>query len=170
MIIVGNKRYGSHILDSAGSWELLHLLPGLDEVPVREVLLQVLRVGGRGPVDEVEVDVRNAERLERGGDAILHTVVPGVVQLGGDPDLLSGHTRLLDALTDLALVAVGKGGIDVAVAGLERSLDGLLDLVGLGLPGSEADGRDLVTLRGTLVDVLIRFRKIIVCLELILPC
>jgi hypothetical protein len=57
--------------------------------------------------------------------------VPWVVKLGGDPKLLTGNARVLDTLTDLLLVAVGKSGIDVAVSGLDCSLDGFANLTRL---------------------------------------
>jgi hypothetical protein len=57
--------------------------------------------------------------------------VPWVVELGGDPDLLAGNARVLDTLTNLLLVAVGKSCVDVAVAGLKRSLDSFADLTRL---------------------------------------
>lgn len=72
--------------------------------------------------------------------------MPWVVKLGSDPDLLTWDTRVLDTLSDLVLVAVRKSGIDVPVAGEESSLDSLADLVWLGLPGTETNSWDLVTL------------------------
>jgi hypothetical protein len=35
---------------------------------------------------QVEVNIVDAEVLEGGLNAVLDTVVPGVVELGGDPD------------------------------------------------------------------------------------
>jgi hypothetical protein len=62
--------------------------------------------------------------------------VPRIVQLGRDPDLLARHSRVLDALPDLALVAVRERRVDVAVAGVEGGLDGVADGAGFGLPSS----------------------------------
>lgn len=138
----------TNVLHAARSGELLHLLPGLDEVPVGEVLLEVGGVGGRGPVDQVEVDVVGTEVLEGRGDALFDTLVPRVVELGGDPDLLTRNAGVLDALTDLGLVAVCESSVDVAVSSEERSLDGLTNLVGLGLPGAQANSGHLCTLEG----------------------
>lgn len=115
-------------------------------VPVLVVLLEVLGVGRRGPVDEVEVNVVGAEVLERRGDALLDVLVPWVVKLGGDPDLLTGDARVLDALANLVLVAVGEGSVDVAVASVKGGLDGNANLVGLGLPGTETNSWDLSAL------------------------
>lgn len=134
----------TNVADLAGGRQLLHLLPGLNEVPVGQVLGQVLGVGRAGPVDQVQVDVVNTEVLQGGVNALLHAVVPGVVQLGGDPDLLTGNAGVLDTLADLVLVAVGEGSVDVAVALQQGDLDGLADLIGLGLPSTQANGGDLV--------------------------
>lgn len=119
------------VLDAARSRELLELSPCVDEVPVGVVLLEVVGVGGGWPVHKVQVNVVNTEVLERRGDALFDTLVPWVVKLGCDPNLLTGDTRVLDSLTDLGLVAVCESGIDVAVTSEESSLDGLTDLVGL---------------------------------------
>jgi len=40
----------TNVLDTAGSWELLELSPGVDKVPVWVVLLEVIWVGRRWPV------------------------------------------------------------------------------------------------------------------------
>lgn len=84
------------------------VLPSLNEVPVGNVLLEIVGVGGAGPVDQVEVDVVQAEALERRVNALRNHVVPGVVQLGGNPDLTAGDARVSDSVTDLGLVAVRK--------------------------------------------------------------
>ena len=93
---------------------------------------------------EVEVNVVHAQVLQGRVDALGHALVPGVVELGGDPDLLAGHPGSPHALTHLGLVAVGIGCVDVPVAGLERVLDGLGRLAFGRLPCAQADGRDLV--------------------------
>lgn len=122
-----------------------HGLPGLDEVPVGEVLGLVVGVGGAGPVHQVQVNVIDAQILQGRGNTRLHTVVPGVVELGGDPDLLAGDTGVLDTGTNLSLVAVGKGGVNVTVALQQGIPNSHADLIGLGLPSSQANGGDLVT-------------------------
>ena len=66
------------------------------------------------------------------------------LQLGGDPDLFARNARVLDALANLMLVAIGKGSVNVSVACLKRSLYSLADLIGLGLPSSQANGGNLV--------------------------
>lgn len=92
---------------------------------------------------QVEVDIVEAKTAQRAVDALFDALVPWVVELGGNPDLLTGHTRVLDSLADLLLVAVCKRRVDVTVAALKGSLDGFTDLARLGLPGSEADSRHL---------------------------
>lgn len=87
------------------SWENI---PGLDEVPIGKVLLQVVGVSRAGPVDQVEVDIVEAKALERRIDSLRDTVVPGVVELGGNPDLLTGNARVTDTITNLGLVAVSQ--------------------------------------------------------------
>jgi hypothetical protein len=80
---------------------------------------------------EVKVNVVNAEGLQRAGDTLLDALVPWVVELGGDPDLLAGNARVLDTLTNLLLVAVGKSRVDVAVARLQCCLDSFTNLTRL---------------------------------------
>lgn len=120
-------------------------LPGLNEVPVGQVLRQVIGVGGAGPVNQVQVNVIGTEVLERGINALSHTLVPGVVQLGGEPDLLAGHAGVLDTRTDLGLVAVSQSSVNVAVTGEKSVPHGHADLIRLGLPCSQTDGGDLST-------------------------
>ena len=93
---------------------------------------------------EVQVEVVRLQRLEAGGEALGDVLVPGVVQLGRQPNVRASHAGRSDAVADLLLVAVGEGRVDVAVARAQGCLDGALDLVGLGLPGAQADGGDLV--------------------------
>lgn len=145
------------VLDAARGGELLHLSPGVEEVPVGVVLLEVIGVGAGGPVlrfdvsiradalleqydayHQVQVDIVKAERLQRRLNALFDPLVPGVVELGGNPNLFTGNTRVLDSLADLMLVSVRQCGINVSVALLQRHLDSLAHFVGLRLPGTEA--------------------------------
>lgn len=107
------------------------------------VLLQVLGRGAARPVDQVQVHVVQPQALEAGVDALRHALVPRVVELGGDPDVGARNPGVADGGADLGLVAVGEGRVDVAVAVLEGGEDGVVDLVGAGLPGAEADDGDL---------------------------
>jgi len=45
----------ANVLDPAGGRELLELGPGLDEVPVREVFLQICGIGAGRPVLDVHI-------------------------------------------------------------------------------------------------------------------
>lgn len=92
--------------------------------------------GCRGSELLTEIEVGCLELLEGVLKRLIWLAVVGVVQLGGEEDFLARNTRVLDALADLALVAVRSGGIDVPVTGLECDLDSLLDETGLRLPGS----------------------------------
>ena len=94
---------------------------------------------------QVQVNVVHTEILQGRGKAILDAVVPGVVELGGEPDLLTRDTGVADTGANLGLVAVGQGSVDVTVARLQGILDSHAHLVGLGLPGTQTNGGDLVT-------------------------
>ena len=80
---------------------------------------------GSGLVQDQQVDLLDAELA--GG--LVEGVQGLVVAVVADPDLgLDEHlgaveARAADAFADLALVAVGRGGVDVPVADLERGLD-----------------------------------------------
>lgn len=138
-------------------------------------------------MDQIEVDIVKTKALERGVNALLDTVVPGVVQLGGHPDLFTRDTRLLDTLANLCFVAIGKSTVhplvnichgeldvwivkyhlrvNVTVSLGQGNLHGLLDLVGLGLPGTQTDGRNLgagVEGESPPVQILISFSSLLV--------
>ena len=57
---------------------------------------------------EVEVDIVGLEVLQGRSNAFRDFLVPWVVQLGGDPDLATGDTRIDDALSDFSFVAISK--------------------------------------------------------------
>lgn len=54
------------------------------------MLLLVIGIRGAGPMHQVEVDIVRVQGLQRGVDSLRNDVVPGVVKLSGDPDLLTG--------------------------------------------------------------------------------
>ena len=95
--------------------ELLKRLPGRHEVAVVE--------RRQGPVDEEQVDVVEAERRERLVERAPRSVglVEAIVQLARDVDLRPIEPGRAHRVPDSAFVAVHLGGIDVAVAGAERS-------------------------------------------------
>jgi hypothetical protein len=61
-------------------------------------------------VHEPEVEVVRAELGERLLESLLGAALVGVVELGGEEEGLAGDARGLDALADLLLVLVGRGG------------------------------------------------------------
>jgi len=70
--------------------------------------------------------------------------MPCIFQLGGQPDLAARNPGLLYPFPDLCFIAIGKCGIDVTVAYLKSVFDSFSDNIRGALPGSEADGGDLV--------------------------
>ena len=90
-----------------------------------------------GPVDEVQVDVLEAD----GGEAPLERPPCGVVavvpvaQLGGDEDFAAGDAGGAQCRADVPLVAVDVRRVDVPVAQLERPTHRILCLVAG--PGAE---------------------------------
>ncbi len=133
--VLNGKVGDTNVANLARANELLHLAPGVEIVPV---LVNLLLAGDRRgrPVNEVQVDIVGSEVGQAVGNGVADALVVRVVQLGGDPDLVARDARGLDALADFLFVAVGGGGVDVAVAGAQSSLDGPGDLIGLGLPCS----------------------------------
>lgn len=108
-----------------------------------EVLVDVLLLVERdGEVNKVQVKVVKTELskavIESGGD-ILGPVLR-VPQLRCNKDILALDAlseSLLEGLSDLLLVAVDLGQINVLVASLEGLVDGSLNLPGLSLPCSK---------------------------------
>ena len=96
-------------------------------------------------MDQIEVDVVHAEAAEALGKGLQRRVeaVIGVPELRRDEDLLARDIRARDRSPDALLVAVGGGGVDVAVADLERLPDDLLRIVRRNLEDAEAELRDL---------------------------
>lgn len=149
----------SNVLYLASGRQLLHLLPCLNEIPIWEVLLQIGGVGRAWPMYKIQINVIDAQRLQRGVNSLLNALVPWVIELGSKPDLLSWDTRILDAKSDLSLVFVGKlvvdqhsflrwgsstnRSINVTVSFPQGNLNGLLNFTGLRLPGSKSNGWNL---------------------------
>ena len=89
--------------------------------------LHVAVVGGYRPVDQVEVDVLHLQTLEAlvAGALGLLVAVVVVPALGREEDLAAVEPGWRGPPARPRLVAVGGGGVDVAVAGLEGTGDGL---------------------------------------------
>src|SRR6516165_6055511 len=84
--------------------------------------VHVFAQGRGGPVNEVEVDVVEAESLQAGGAALLgssETVVGGG-QLGGDEQLRARNAGSRDRTADRGFVAVGGRGVDESAADFQR--------------------------------------------------
>ena len=140
--------------DAAGASVLLELLeglPGRDEVAIVE--------RRQRPVDEEQVDVVGAELLSVCVERASRVVgfVEAVVELAGDVHLGAVEAGVADALPDAALVLVHLRGIDVAIADVQRRLDGLGGVVGVDLKHAEAELWDacavIEVMVGTLVTV-----------------
>ena len=115
--------------------DLLQRLPCLDEIPD-------LR---QRPVDQEQVDGVDAQVGERlvGGLECVVVRVESVVELAGDEHLVARDVGPVDALTDLLLVAVHLGRVDVAVADVERGPHRVDRLLRLDLEHTETELRDL---------------------------
>jgi len=72
------------------------------------MLLEVGRIGRARPVHEVQINVICSERLEGRVNSLLDSLVPWVIELGGQPDLLTGDAGVLDSQSDLGFVAIGQ--------------------------------------------------------------
>ena len=99
---------------------------------------------------QVEVNIVETEVLEgglEGGEDVLGAVRV-VPELGGDKELLAGNVGLANGVTDLLLVSVDPGGINVTVSRLNGDLDGVLDDVRLALPCAQTnrwEGEEMVS-------------------------
>ena len=115
----------------------LHRLPGLD----------VVADCRHRPVDQEEVHIVEIESLQRVVER-RHgriRIVVRVRQLARDEDVLALQPGFAHCLADLELVAVQLGGVDVAVAGLERPEGRGFRVRGRDLEGAEPELRDFDT-------------------------
>lgn len=103
-------------------------------------------------MDEEEVNVVDLELLEGALNRPLHILgaVEVVPDLGADEDVLTldggvGSEEVLDGITNLTLVQVVPGTVEVTVSGVESAGDGLVGLTGGTLvgEGTETDAGDL---------------------------
>src|SRR5262245_2130242 len=90
--------------------DLLHGAPGIEATTCD------------GPVNEVEIDVREPKSLETCVERSPRLVIPVVVvpELRRDEDPIPGHPTLPHANADVGLVAVDACGIDVAITQTDR--------------------------------------------------
>ncbi len=96
-------------------------------------------------MDQIQVDVIGTQFREARVEGLQRRFVSlvGVPELGGDEDVLARNRGARERAAHTLLVSVGRGGVDVPVAGLvDRESDGVLGLVVGGLPYSQAELRD----------------------------
>lgn len=87
-------------------------------------------------MNEVQIDVPDTQITQRLVDTLLNPVVPVVVEFGGDPNLVSRHSRIPNSLADLDFILIVQGGVDMAVSRLECVADRFPYFVSRGLPSS----------------------------------
>jgi hypothetical protein len=85
----------------------------------------VFRDESNVPVHKVKVEILYAEFVERVLDGLTNVVVVELEQFGSDPNLLAGNTGEFDTLSDLVLVLVTPGTVDVTVTRFESVTDGI---------------------------------------------
>ena len=69
--------------------------------------------------------------------------MPDVFEFGRQPDLFARDLRIFDALAHLGFVFVGKSGVDMTIALLQRKFDRLGYFFRFALPRSKTKGGDL---------------------------
>jgi hypothetical protein len=96
-------------------------------------------------MEDQQVDLLDAQL----SGALVERMQRLVISVVADPDLCfhehvgAVKAGAVDRLADLALVAVGGGGVDVPIPGVECSAHGVTGLVGGCLEDTEAEGRQL---------------------------
>ena len=130
------EMFGAEIGDADRAREPLlaqsdHGPPGLDIEPAVR----------RRPMHEIEIEIFElqprqavARRAQRRVEAVR--VVP---EFCGDERLGAGDAAARQALPDAGLVAVSRGGVDMAIAGLQRRLDDVGGRAGRRLPDAEPE-------------------------------
>ena len=139
VVEVGLREVGH--ADGAELTRRIGLLEGLPRFAVAlEVAVVAAELRPRlRAVDDHHVDVVEPHPLKRpvdGRDRLLVRLhLRG--QLRGHEHVFPGHAAGTDSFPDAALVGVGLGGVDVAIADLQRVPDGLFDLLVADHPGTE---------------------------------
>lgn len=110
----------------------------------------IVTVGAHRPVHQVQIQIFQAELLQRLAQALfdrLRIAVVVVPQLACDPDVLPRQAHLLqplgDTLPNSNLVSICSSGVDVAVAGLNSDGHGFGGILrrDFKVPGAEAQER-----------------------------
>ena len=96
-------------------------------------------------MNEEQVEHIQAQIAHGGLEAAQGVVAPmvAVVELGGHPQLVAGHSRARDGGADAGLVAVHLGGVDMPVADVEGVADHAFDLLDADLVGAQTQLRHL---------------------------
>lgn len=83
------------------------------------------------PVEEVKVEILEPELSDAGveGAQSFRIAIVGKEQLGRDEQLGAVDAALANALANLRLVAIGRGGVDQPITGLNCSLYRLNGLI-----------------------------------------
>ena len=129
---------GHEVADADGA----HLAVGQQGLQGAVGVLGEVEAAGQRLVEDEQVDLLDAELA----GALVEGVQGLVVAVVADPDLrldehlLARQAGVADGVADFAFVAVGGGGVDEPVAGLQRGGDGLLGDVGWCLEDAEAEG------------------------------
>jgi hypothetical protein len=145
----GHGLADTDVADLALCDHLLHLAPrrervrGEGLVDDRLAVLRHIFSEGNWPMHKIEVEVVDAEVAEGLVERALDRVgrVERVPELARQPHVAARDAGRRERGADLGLVPVRPRAVDVPVAGLERGLDGLADLVRLCEPDAERDLR-----------------------------
>ena len=86
---------------------------------------------------------RSDAGVERGQRAVVALV--GIPQLRDEEDVVAGHSGLGERPAGLGLVAVDGGGVDMAVARVQRGRHRAFGVLRRGLQNAESDLRDRIT-------------------------
>lgn len=138
--------------------ELFELSPGLDDAERgivisgsirsgRDQRMVTIRIESNWPVNEQKINIVETKLLERQVQRLLDSAVISRENLGSDKDFftsdLSRGNGLLDTSSNLFLVAISKGSINVLITSFGQSIfDGLFDSSLRRLPGTETQGRN----------------------------
>ena len=102
---------------------------------------RAVEVARDGMVEQEEVDVVEAESAQAAVEPCerLFVAVVADPQLRGHEDVVAVDAGAADAFADLALIAVGGGGVEQPVAARDRCLNGADGLSGRALEDAEAE-------------------------------
>lgn len=98
---------------------------------------------------QIQINIVQTQVLQGSLETLLDAGVVRAPQLGSDEQILAldnaSVNGLLDTLADLVLIAIAQSAVNVAVARLNGVAHGASNLARRGLPGTQAQSRDLST-------------------------